>query len=112
SCRRDRSSRDTWYAREGRCHSSSGACHDRIAWGPSWPGGCVGSHLTSCLLLVSRSRRGLDEYQMLAAERLTPFCRREAAALTLKGGPADMARLVRTLRVRRGAPCREKGCPS
>ena len=40
---------------------------------------------------------------MLAAERLTPFCRREAATLTLKGGPADMVRLVRTLRVRRGA---------
>ena len=46
---------------------------------------------------------------MLAAERLTPFCRREAATLTLRGGPADMVRLVRTLRVRRGAPCREKG---
>ena len=46
---------------------------------------------------------------MLAAERLTPFCRREAAALTFKGGPADMVRLVRTLRVRRGAmPGREK----
>ena len=40
---------------------------------------------------------------MLAAERLTPFCRRGAAALTLEGGPADMVRLVRTLRVRRGA---------
>ena len=40
---------------------------------------------------------------MLAAERLTPFCRRGAATLTLKGRPADMVRLVRTLRVRRGA---------
>ena len=46
---------------------------------------------------------------MLAAERLTPFCRREAAALTLMSGPADMVRLVRTLRVRRGARRREKG---
>ena len=29
----------------------------------------------------------------------------------LRRGPADMARLVRTLRVRRGAPCREKRGP-
>jgi hypothetical protein len=46
-------------------------------------------------------------YQPLAAERLTPFCRREAAGLTLESGPADMARLVRTLRVRRGVPRRQ-----